>query len=134
MTAQIAYETYREALHARTRNWHVEKAKPEHQSKSDIEFDQWLRDNQAAMLNRYFMGSFDAMPAHTTSGWEAFAEHAEEGPESAWNNYVKAAVLNFHGDKGLTLPIYTALDPDQREAVHCAVEGVMDYKAQFRPR
>lgn len=133
MREQTAYEAYRESLHSRTRNWHELRKSAEHKDKSDEVFDTWLKENQSDSLSRYFMGDYDAMPEHTKAGWAAFAENAANGPEEAWNSYANAARSNFHKDKGILLPRYDAIDPDQQAAVQHAVERVLELSSAHRP-
>ena len=132
MKAQIAYEAYRDSLISRTRNWHELKAEAEHRDKTDEVFDIWLKENKSDALARYFMGEYDAMPEHTKNGWEAFADNASNGIEDAWNNYADAARSNFHKDKGIYLPRYETLDPDQKLAVEHAVTHVLELSHSFR--
>lgn len=132
MTAQIAYEAYRDSLQSHTRNWHALKAEAEHKDKSDEMFDAWLRENKRDELSRFFMGEYDAMPEHTKDGWKAFAENASLGVEEAWNNYADAARSNFHKDRGILLPRYETLDPDQKIAVEHAVASVLARSPSFR--
>lgn len=130
--AQMAYESYRESLKSRTRNWHELKADAEHKDKSDETFDTWLSDNKREVLSRYFMGEYNLMPQHTKDGWEAFADNASNGLETAWNNYTDAARSNFHKDKGIFLARYATLDPDQKIAVEHAVNRVLEMSPSFR--
>ena len=131
MSAQIAYEAYRDHLKSRTRNWHLLKAEEAHKDIEDDAFDKWLIENKSDELTRYFMGEYDDMPEHSKGGWEAFVEHASEGAEAAWNNYAVAAVSNFHKEKGVTLPRYETLAPDQQEAVGVAVRSVLECSPSF---
>lgn len=133
MSGQIAYEVYREALASRTRNWHELKREEAHAQKTDQDFDQWLRENKPEELNRYFMGDYDAMPAHTKAGWEAFATHAGKGVESAWNNYADKACSNFHRERGIILPRYDELADSQKEAISRAVSVCCSVSASARP-
>jgi len=131
MKEQIAYETYRDSLKSRTRNWHELKAEAVHKDKANEIFDTWLRENKSDILPRYFMGEYDAIPQHTKDGWEAFVDHASNGAEEAWNNYADVARSNFHKDKGITLPRYETLGPDQQIAVAHAVTNVLERSLSF---
>jgi hypothetical protein len=134
MKAEIAYQVYRDSLQARTRNWHELRADPIHKDISNEELDRWVEKYKADQLSRFFMGEYDAMPPHTKKGWEAFAENAEHGAESAWNSYVVAAQLNFHKDKAIVivLPLYERLAVEQKEAVANAVTRVLKPDMSFK--
>lgn len=77
------------------------------------------------------MGEYDAMPQHTKDGWHAFADNASNGGEAAWNKYADVARSNFHGDKGIVLPRYETLAPDQKIAVEHAVTSVLERSDVF---
>lgn len=78
------------------------------------------------------MGEYDSMPKHTKEGWEAFAHHASNGVEEAWNHYADAARSNFHKDEGIFLPRYETLDPDQKTAAEHAVTSVLGHSPSLR--
>jgi hypothetical protein len=128
MTGKVAYEAYKTILKSHTRNWFELKEKSEHKGRSDEGFDRWLKDNESDKLNRYFMGDYESMPAHTKAGWDAFADKAGEGAEVAWNNYVTVAKLNFH--KVLPLPNFMELMLDQQAALKAAVSCVLESIAE----
>lgn len=133
MNAQIAYEAYRDSLKSRTRKWHELRAVPAHQNMADEMLDAWIREHHKDTVTYYFMGEYQDMPEHTKSGWVAFAEHAGDGAETAWSNYCIAARSNFHKGKGIVLPRYEALAPDQQEAVQYAVMQVLEHSSSFKP-
>ena len=87
--------------------------------------DEWLFRNEVESLTHFFMGDYETMPAHTIAGWDAFAGRADEGEEIAWNEYVRTAGINFHGDHKKKLPFYTELAADQQDALKHAVAQVL---------